>query len=161
MPRREIFYLMILITTLTQHNQLNQVLAQMKDHEHMFTTMAEAIRRASPNVDAFLDALVDAAFFAETDYLKQMQVLFDLRDFLNNHPPSNLATDLTPIQNLFNKDENKPTILNHIEPLLANNAALNAIEEITQKLPFITDIQQKKVALTFAMVPYLAPSINP
>ena len=63
-----------IVTTLTQHNQLNQVLAQMKDHEHMFTTMAEAIRRASPNVDAFLDALVDAAFFAETDYLKQMQV---------------------------------------------------------------------------------------
>ena len=75
---------------------------------------------------------------------------------MNNHPPSNLATDLTPIQNLFNKDENKPTILNHIEPLLANNAALNAIEEITQKLPFITDIQQKKVALTFIMVPLLS-----
>ena len=70
-----------IVTTLTQHNQLNQVLAQMKDHEHMFTTMAEAIRRASPNVDAFLDALGDTAFFCRDRLLEADASLFDLLRF--------------------------------------------------------------------------------
>ncbi|MBL6723112.1 MAG: hypothetical protein ISQ13_03775 [Candidatus Margulisbacteria bacterium] len=144
---------------LTNSEQINRILAQMNHHQQMFKNIAGDIQGASPDVDAFLDALADAAFFCRDRLCEADASLLDLRDFWNNHPASNLGIDSTPIQALFNNGENNTTILNHIETLLANDATLSAIEKITQELPFLTDNQQKKVALTFAMVPLLK-SVN-
>ncbi len=144
---------------LTNSEQINRILAQMNHHQQMFKNIAGDIQGASPDVDAFLDALADAAFFCRDRLCEADASLLDLRDFWNNHPASNLGIDSTPIQALFNNGENNTTILNHIETLLANDATLSAIEKITQELPFLTDNQQKKVALTFAMGPLLK-SVN-